>query len=120
MAKSNQDFTLHQGDQRAIIFQVLDPFGEPYDLTGLEIGWLFSKDEYGRTILLEKSSTDGTIIVDNPFEGKGHFTINTSETENIRDGRYFHEMYVFTKGAQKNAITVLTGNIVIKPSIKKR
>lgn len=119
MADANQNITLFAGTTLTVEITITDTdTGLPLNLTGFTIEWgasrLSSTPSSTNTPLIEKCTSDGTIIITDAANGIFEFTLNPADTVNLY-GLYTHQVRITDVGG---AVTITTtGTLTVTSSL---
>lgn len=109
MAKKDQDFEIHQGDDKRLIVDVLDED----DITGATINWHLAQQP-NKEALIEKSTDDDITIAEDIF----YIFLKPEDTLELNpDILYYHEAELIDDSG--NTYTILTGRVSILPALIK-
>lgn len=114
MTATAQDFALTAGDSKLLQFTVTDSDGTAIDLTGARVDWWMSRgtpDRFGKTPVLQKSTSNNSIDVVSPMDGRFDIALAPADTHTFAAGSYYHEAQV--RDVLGNVATVTTGTITI-------
>lgn len=85
-----QDVTFISGSDQTLIFEVLDRFGDPLDLTGSQIKWTLTYiSQPLNPILIKDTGTKGGVKINSNGEFSVYLT--PSDTQILETGKYEHE-----------------------------
>jgi hypothetical protein len=89
MTEVLQDFTIYQGDNKQVTFEVVDENGDPLDLTGYSAVWVMYNQK-NKEVILTKTSDDDLLI------GGGTIQLNLSgdATLTVNPAKYQHELEI--------------------------
>lgn len=99
MAKTNQDATLYQGDDRTLTFDVAT------DITGVTIAWELRKRASGNAILTKVGA------ITNAASGDFSVTLSDTDTADLL-GDYYHKAIL--TDTSNNTVTVSLGILTFK------
>lgn len=107
------NFSLIEGDTKAITVTVKDRDGDVVDITGATINWQAAKNPHA-TATLTKATGGSGISITSGTGGQFRITIDAADTANL-SGDFYHEAQVtFSDGT---IATVLTGKMTITPAL---
>jgi hypothetical protein len=104
------DISLHTGDSKNLIINVVDGNNSPIDLTNATIEWILADKD---TTVLAKSIGNG-ITVNIPTNGQFKISLTSSNTKNL-SGVYTHMARVTTFSGDSSII--LEGTITITKTL---
>lgn len=108
MAKTNQNFTMWQGDDKRITFTVLEEGGADKSLVGSTVEWAL----YVSTVQqINKSSSNNNILV---IGNKAQVILDGIDTINVRAGKYEHECRVTDSNGISEVVS--TGVVTLNKS----
>jgi hypothetical protein len=112
----SNDFSMYAGDDKVLEAVVEDTSGTVVDITDIEvIRWKMAKTVRGPA-LVSKALGDGITLI-NGGEGRFDVALDGEDTEDLRQGDYYHEAEVIDSTG--NVSTVFTGTISILPTLIK-
>ena len=114
MAAENQDFTLYQGEDEQVDFQVTDSDGSPKNLTGASIEWgMWLSD----TRILTKTTGSGVSLVNGLGTNDiARIAIAKADSISLQPGAYYHECRAVLSGSEQ---VVAVGHVLLKVSMTK-
>lgn len=111
MSAEHQNFEIHQGNNKILAFEVLDPLGAVVNISTASIEWLLSDDRNGTT-RITKSTIDGITITDGP-NGLFEVTLDAADTNDL-EGDFYHEATVIDGGSTMTVSTGIAKIVVTK------
>lgn len=85
-----QEVTFIGGSTQTLVFEILDRFGDPLDLTGSEIKWTLSYvGQSSSPILIKDNKLKGGVQISS--QGEFSISLSPSDTEILETGKYEHE-----------------------------
>jgi hypothetical protein len=113
VTKLAQDITVFEGEDKSILFGVVDAAAAAVNLTGATLVWKLANAPDG-AVLVTKSSTAGEIVVTNAAGGLGKVVLPGSDTATLGGGVYYHELGITDSSG--NDEVAFVGNCTIKRS----
>lgn len=107
---------MYAGDDKILEVTVKDLAGDVVDITDfIEIRWSMAK-AVTRPPIIEKTLGSGIELI-NGGSGRFNVTLNSADTEALRQGVYYHEAEVINMDGL--VATVLAGQATILPTLIK-
>lgn len=119
VVKTNQVFTVWQGDTHILEYTVLDQNGATMDLTGLlDIQWGLANDVGSNRLITKTLRTSGVLLLNQLISAqKGKFRVILDPTDTqFLNGKFYCEGTLIGPGA---IVTLFTGFGLIQPSLMK-
>lgn len=108
------DFELTLGDSRDLTVTVKDEDGVIVDITGMTVEWAASVLEEGGfdadASISKSTGSAGGVVLTDPANGVFRVRLDAGDTDELADGRYFHQAKVFDGG---RPYTVLRGKMTL-------
>jgi hypothetical protein len=114
MTKLAQDITVYEGEDREILFGVVDAAAAAVNLTGATLVWKLANAPDGAILLTKSSGPSGGIVVTNAAGGLGKVVLPGSDTATLGGGVYYHELGITDSSG--NDEVAFVGNCTIKRS----
>lgn len=112
--KTSQDFSLYTGNDKRPEITVYDEEDNTVNLDGASIDWV-AFDPSDGTEIMRKSTSEGSINISDPHNGKFLVKIDASDTDSISsDVTLEHEAQVTMPSGLKDHVT--TGSIEVTVS----
>ena len=89
--------------------------GVAVNLTGMSLVFT-ARDDYNGTVLIQRDTTDGGIVITGALTGKARLTLTPTDTEEL-DNRTYTVVYDVTLVDGTNVYTVLTGRLLVNPVV---
>lgn len=91
--KTGQDFDLHRGRDRSLIYILNGPAGEIIEHVGTTARWQL-RPGHGHLPLVDKTNGDGLTVDQDPTELtlRVRVELDPSDTQDLEHGSYIHEM----------------------------
>lgn len=108
-----QDFKMYAGDTKDIVVTVKTASGAVVDLSSASVKWALKRHTHGPHDVFKKTGGGGITITD-VLGGVFTVRLNSIDTKDLHQGRYYHEAEV--TDMQGNVSTVMTGTVTLEHS----
>ena len=114
MPATNQNFSMHAGDAKELLFTVTDDAGAVVDLTGMSALWLLSRHPSDAAPLLVK---DVTINEASPPAGIITVQLLEADTSALEYAAYYFQTVLLDGQSPPNQNVVSTGWVDLRPRL---
>lgn len=113
MAKTGQDFTLYTGDDKRPEFHIVDREGNKVNLTNMTVEWV-ATDPSDDSVVISKSTSDGSITINDAKNGKFIVKIDGSDSDSISSDKTLeHEARVINSDGITVHVTTGEVNVIV-------
>jgi hypothetical protein len=113
----NQNFELHAGEDRGLVFLVTDSGdaeGTVVDVGGLTANWYLAREPLGEPIL---TKTVSPIPAASPPDGLVTIELDAADTELLMHAAYFYQCWLLDSESPANETMIARGWINLLPKV---